>query len=148
MTVQPTTPECDLLAAVPTPAGVTAGQWRTDPQGHLVRDLSDGRIQRGNGAIISECSSCTVPVPADTAICAFCTSYVPPETIGQQLDVLVNKVDLIRADGNDILQALPADAPLFAVTDLVVALNHLKRAAVAIDKASDALEADAAAVTR
>lgn len=80
--------------------------------------------------------------------CPFCATYTPPATVGQQLDVLVNKVDIIRADGNDILQALPADAPLFAVTDLVVALNHLKRAAVSLDKASHALETDAEAVQR
>ncbi|WP_090359564.1 hypothetical protein [Mycolicibacterium fluoranthenivorans] len=89
-----------------------------------------------------------MPTSAGQGVCAFCATYVPPTTVGQQLDVLVNRIDIIRADGNDILQGLPNDAPLFAVTDLVIALNHIKRAAVSLDKASDALEADAQAVRR
>lgn len=100
------------------------------------------------GSSRPQCRHCTVPVDGSGGTCAFCASYVPPETVGQQIDVLVNRIDIVRADGNDILQGLPADAPLFAVTDLVVALNHLKRAAVSLDKASDSLEADAAAVTQ
>ncbi|MFV8232588.1 hypothetical protein [Mycolicibacterium fortuitum] len=95
----------------------------------------------------AQCPSCTVPT-AGGGLCAFCESYSAPETAAQKIDTLVNRVDIVRHDGNDILQGLPADAPLFAVTDLVVALNHLKRAAVALDKASDALEVDAAEVTR
>ncbi len=94
-----------------------------------------------------QCRHCTVPTNG-ADVCPFCSTYTPPATIGQKLDVLVNRIDIVRADGNDILQGLPADAPLFAVTDLVVALNHLKRAAVSLDKASNALEADAEAVTR
>lgn len=97
--------------------------------------------------IQTSCTSCTVPVETGNT-CAFCASYSPPETIAQRLDIAVNKVDLLRHDLNEALRELPADAPLFAVTDLVVALNHLKRAAVALDKATDALEADAKAVTR
>ncbi|MDW5609267.1 hypothetical protein [Mycolicibacterium sp. D5.8-2] len=80
--------------------------------------------------------------------CAFCAVYVPPETAAQQLDVAVNRIDLIRSDGNEILRGLPADAPLFAVADLVSALCHLRQAAVAFDRASDALEADAKAARR
>lgn len=88
----------------------------------------------------AQCRSCTVPI--DTGdICAFCQSYTPPETPCQQLDILGNKVQLVRHDGNEILQALPADAPLMAVVDIVTALGHLKRAAVALDKATDQLEA-------
>lgn len=103
------------------------------------------------------CRYCSVPLndPDRTSqhetdgVCNFCAGYTPPETTAQRLDVLVNKIDLVRHDGNEILQALPADAPLFAVTDVVVALNHLRQAAVALDRANDALEADAAkAVTR
>ncbi|MDN4521419.1 hypothetical protein QYF68_26875 [Mycolicibacterium austroafricanum] len=82
----------------------------------------------------------------DGDTCAFCMAYTPPETPAQQLDVAVNRVDLVRTDVNAALRTLPVDAPLFAVTDVVIALNHLRQAAVALDRASDALEADAKAV--
>lgn len=94
------------------------------------------------------CKHCTVPVAADQAVCSFCANDTPPETIAQRLDVAVNKVDLLRHDLNEILRELPATAPLMAVVDLVTALGHLKGAAVALDRSTDALEADAAAVTR
>jgi DNA replication initiation complex subunit (GINS family) len=80
--------------------------------------------------------------------CAFCQSYVPPETPAQRLDVAVNRVDLVRHDVNVVLQVLPTDAPLFAVADIVAALGHLRNASVLLDKAADALEADAEAVIR
>lgn len=48
-------------------------------------------------------------------------------------------------DLSDAIEALPTDAPLFAVVDAVVALAHLKLAVVTISKASDSLEADAEA---
>ncbi|GAB5895887.1 hypothetical protein OKHIL_16940 [Mycolicibacterium mageritense] len=107
--------------------------------------------------IQTECKHCTVPLndPTRTSqhetdgVCGFCADYTPPETPAQKLDVLVNKIDLVRHDGNEILQALPADAPLFAAADITIALCHLRRATVLLDKATDALEADAAAeVTR
>ena len=41
-----------------------------------------------------------------------------------------------------------ADAPLFGCADLVTGICHLKRAAVAIDRAGAQLEADTQAVTR
>lgn len=66
-----------LLAPVPVPAGVTAGLWDTDAKGHLVRTLSDGRVQRGNGDIIVHCKHCTVPVDSGDT-CNFCQTYVPP----------------------------------------------------------------------
>lgn len=93
------------------------------------------------------CRHCTVPVD-NGDVCAFCQSYNAPETVAQKIDTLVNRIDIVRADGNEVLRELPADAPLFAVTDVVIALNHLRQAAVALDKASDALEADAQAVKR
>lgn len=141
MTLQPTATDCDLLAAVATPDGVTAGPWRVDTDGHLVRDLSDGRAQRGNGDIITQCRHCTVPV-AIGDVCSFCDSYTPPETIAQQLDVIVNKIDLVRADGNTVLQSLPREVGLFTVVDLVGALGYLRQAAVLIDRVSDALDAE------
>lgn len=111
--------------------------------GHI-RALATGPELSASAA---ECRHCTVPVGDGSRVCAFCNSYVPPETTAQRLDVAVNRIDLIRADLNKELQGLPGNAPLFAVTDLVVALNHLKRGAVALDRATDALEADTAAVT-
>lgn len=147
MMTQPTNGDYDLLAEVATPDGMAAGPWRADANGHLVRALSDGRTQRGNGYITTQCRHCTVPVD-DGDTCGFCASYSPPETAAQRLDVAVNRVDLLRADVNEVLRELPTDAPLMAVVDLVTALGHLRQAAVLIDKATDALEADAAEVTR
>lgn len=93
----------------------------------------------------AQCRSCTVPI--DTGdICAFCQSYTPPETVPQQLDVAVNRIDLLRVDLNKILDSLPPDAPLFGCGDLTIGICHLKRASVAIDRASDQLEAAAAEV--
>lgn len=85
------------------------------------------------------CESCTVPIEnGDT--CTFCATYTPPTTQAQQFDVLVNRIDLVRHDGNEILRQLPASAPLFAVVDLVTALGHLRQAAVLIDRVADALD--------
>lgn len=95
----------------------------------------------------TSCTSCTVPIQAGDT-CAFCASYIPPETVAQRIDVAVNKVDILRHDLNEILRELPDSAPLFAVADIVVALGHLRRSAVALDKATDTLEADAQAVKR
>lgn len=148
MMTQPPNTDCDLLAEVATPDGIAAGPWRTDASGHLIRTLSDGRVQRGNGEIAAQCRHCTVPTSAGQDVCNFCQSYTAPETVAQRIDVAVNKVDLLRHDLNEILCELPESAPLFAVADIVVALGHLRRAAVALDKATDTLEADAKAVTR
>jgi hypothetical protein len=81
-------------------------------------------------------------------VCTFCASYTPPETPAQQLDVAVNRIDLLRHDLNAVLGSLPADAPLFGCADLTTGICHLKRAAVFIDRAADQLEADAKAVRR
>ena len=51
---EPAGRDFDLLAPVPVPAGVTAGLWRVDELGHLVRDLSDGRVQAGHGGIVGQ----------------------------------------------------------------------------------------------
>jgi hypothetical protein len=95
-----------------------------------------------------ECKFCTVPVEGGGDVCGFCADYTPPATIAERLDGTVNMVDLLRRDVNEILRDLPADAPLMSVVDVVTALGHLRRAAVALDRATDALEADARAVTR
>lgn len=96
----------------------------------------------------TKCKHCTVQKTADQDVCSFCASYSPPETVAQHIDIAVNKVDLLRHDLNEILRELPESAPLFAVADIVVALGHLRRSAVALDRATDALESDAQVVTR
>lgn len=85
MMTQPTNTDCDLLAAVPIPDGVTAGPWRADTNGQLSRALSDGSIQRGNGDITAQCQHCTVPVDGGN-VCGFCKAYTPPPTAPQRID--------------------------------------------------------------
>lgn len=69
--------------------------------------------------------------------------------IPQRLDDIVSRIDCIRHDINVEYRRLPGDAPLFACTDIVIALGHLRLAAVALDKATDTLDsADVQAVTR
>lgn len=66
--------------------------------------------------------------------------------VSRRLDTSVNLIDLVRHDLNEIFRGLPGDAPLFAVSDLVASLGHLRQAAVLIDRAADQLEV--AEVTR
>lgn len=139
----PAPKDYDLLAPVDTPPGVTAGDWTGDEKGRLIRVLSDGRIQRGNGDIITECKHCRVPV--DTGdICAFCADYTPAAdlTVPQRLDDAVNRIDLVRGDINNVLRRLPEDAPMFAIVDITNALGNLRNASVLIDRATDTIEAD------
>ncbi|QIV83052.1 hypothetical protein [Mycolicibacterium frederiksbergense] len=70
------------------------------------------------------------------------------QTAAQRLDDAVNRIDLVRADVNAVIRDLPEDVPMFALVDIVNALWNLRNAAVVLDKATDALEADAKAVTR
>ena len=93
------------------------------------------------------CTSCTVPIETGE-VCTFCMNYAPPSTPAQQLDVAINRDDLLRTDLNAVLDRLPADAPLFACADLTTGICHLKRTSVALRRASDLLEADAQAVLR
>lgn len=102
----------------------------------------------GAAPVARECKFCTVPFEGGGDVCPFCADYTPPETIAARLDGTVGRVDLLRRDVNEILRDLPSGAPLMSVVDVVTALGHLRRAAVALDKAADALEADARAVTR
>lgn len=95
----------------------------------------------------TKCRHCTVPVDHGD-VCTFCATYTPPVTVAQHIDVLVKKVDLIRVDGNKVLRELPSSAPLWSVVDLVAALNHLRLAAVLLDRATDRIEADTEAVQR
>ncbi len=103
--------------------------------------------QPTNGDISTQCRHCTVPTNG-SEVCAFCATYSPPETAAQRLDVAVNRIDLLRHDLNEILREVPDTAPLFAVSDVVTALGHLRQAAVTLDRATDAMEADAKAALR
>lgn len=58
------------------------------------------------------------------------------------LDQAVNLIDLVRSDINGVIRALPGDAPMFAIVDIVNALWNLRNAAVLLDRAADVLEAD------
>lgn len=150
-TTVPVPKDFSLLAPVATPPGVTAGDWTGDEKGRLIRVLSDGRIQRGNGTIITECKHCTIPVDSGDT-CAFCADYSPPPpepTITQRLDASVNMIDLARGDINAVMRDLPEDTSMWVIVDITNALGNLRNASVLLDKATDALEADAAAeVTR
>ena len=64
-----------------------------------------------------------------------------PVQVAQQLDQLTGTIDELRRTGNAILDLLPTDAPLFACADLTTGICHLKRAAVALDRAADQLAA-------
>jgi hypothetical protein len=97
------------------------------------------------------CKRCTVPVYGDGDLCTFCRNYVPPtrtpETV-DHLDAVVTKIDSLRTDINAVIRDLPDDTPMFAIVDIVNALWNLRNAAVCLDKATDALEADAVAALR
>jgi hypothetical protein len=56
------------------------------------------------------------------------------------LDRIVTLVDQSRHELQGVLAVLPDSAALFACIDLVTALDHLRLAAVAIDKAADQLD--------
>jgi hypothetical protein len=66
----------------------------------------------------------------------------------QRLDDAVNRIDLIRADINSVIGALPEDVPMFALVDVVNSLWNLRNASVLLNKATEALEADAEEVRR
>lgn len=89
--------------------------------------------------IQTDCPHCTIPT-GGMEVCGFCATYTPPASVAQQIDIAVNRIDLIRADINKALRELPTDTPLFAVTDVVVALGYLRLASVALDKANDQIE--------
>lgn len=73
----------------------------------------------------------------------------PPATAPQILEDATNRIDLIRGDLNALIRKLPNDdTPMFTIVDIVNALWNLRNASVLLDKAADALEADAQAVKR
>lgn len=91
------------------------------------------------------CTRCTVPTTGQH-LCPFCRNYVPPLRAPKptdHLDAAVQRIDSIRADINDVIRGLPEDVPMFALVDIVNALWNLRNAAVLLDKATDALDADA-----
>ncbi len=66
----------------------------------------------------------------------------------ERLSDAVTRIDLTRAHINAVIRDLPDDSPMFVIVDIVNALWNLRNAAVLLDKATDALEADAQAVQR
>ena len=64
----------------------------------------------------------------------------------QRLDDAVSRIDQVRAGINALIRDLPDDTPMWAIVDTVNALWNLRNASVLLDKATDALEADAQAV--
>lgn len=69
-------------------------------------------------------------------------------TVPQLLGDTTKLIDSIRADVNSVIRDLPDDSPMFAIVDIVNALWNLRNASVLLDKAADALEADAEAGRR
>ena len=126
--------DCELLAEVATPDGVTAGPWRADANGHLVRTLSDGRTQRGNGDITTQCQHCTVPVD-ECNVCAFCPP-VPTATISPLTDIPLppgaESGDDWETWGCDFRVISTPDYPVIG-TDIVVYAAALQRADGTID---------------
>lgn len=85
---------------------------------------------------------CTVPTNG-ADICTFCRTYVPPARtpeLSDHFDAAVQRIASVRSDLNTLFP--DESAPLFAVVDVLAAL------VVAIDKATDAIEADHKAVAR
>lgn len=94
------------------------------------------------------CTRCTVPTTGSD-LCPFCRNYVPPARTPEPDDHLhaaTVAIDGIRHNLNDVIRGLPEDVPMFALVDIVNALWNLRNAAVLLDKATDALEADTKAV--
>lgn len=119
----------------------------SEPTNHQSTQFEEGNTMMTRSDQRAQCVHCTVPTNGGDT-CSFCANYTPPMTVAQQLDAMVNLVDLARIDGNKMLRELPRDTGLFAVVDIVTALNHLRQAACLLDKAADALETDAQVVTR
>lgn len=135
---------------MPLPAGATwATPWNVDAAGRLYRITDLGQRQLGNGEVApGQCVHCTAPLD-DGDTCGFCSTYTPPETPAQRLDVLANRATLLYNDVGLAVPALPDSASMAAVLDLVVACRHLRDASIAIGRAIENLEAaDAEAVQR
>lgn len=95
-----------------------------------------------------------VPFPVDSTTRPCCsgigghTQMCATLDVSLRLDTAANLIELARGDANTALRAVPADAPLFAVVDLVAALGHLRQAARLIDRAGVAIDRSSEAVTR
>lgn len=83
---------------------------------------------------------------AKPAALAWFDTKPPSDT--QRLDDVLNRIEDLRTTINEVLQAQPADAPLFMCADLVIGLCHLKRAEEVIERASEARATVAAEVAR
>ncbi|SUA04723.1 Uncharacterised protein [Mycolicibacterium fortuitum] len=68
---------------------------------------------------------------------------VPPTDIALVFDQATNMADLARGDISKLLPTLPDNTSLWIHVDLVRAVHHLRAASVLIDRAADAIEAEA-----
>lgn len=66
-----------------------------------------------------------------------------PTDIALMFDRATNLADLARGDVSKLLPTLPDGISLWVHVDLVRAVHHLRQAVVLIDKAADAIEAEA-----
>lgn len=136
--LRPNTRTAPVDPVLPAPAGTAQNQLN-----HQVEKGSSMTVPiSGPVAVAQECRHCTVPTDG-ADVCAFCRTYVAPATLAQQLDAATNRIDLLRRDLNAVLRELPTDSPLFAAVELVTGLCHLKRAAVALDRAADLIDTEA-----
>ncbi|MBN7452614.1 hypothetical protein I3U53_21450 [Mycobacteroides abscessus subsp. abscessus] len=86
-----------------------------------------------------------MPTDRLDGICAFCANYTPPTRQPEpadHLDAAVQRINAVRADLNAVIRSLPDDTGMFVIVDVVNALWNLRNAAVLLDKAGDALEAE------
>ena len=94
----------DLLDDVPLPPGVTAGRWEIDAQGHLYRELSDGRRQRGYGDIYTDSSTTTGATQLDVAKTVLLGVYEMVKTLpGNAGDYVRGALDSI-SDAQEVLR--------------------------------------------
>lgn len=149
--LRPNTRTAPVDPVLPAPAGTAQNQLN-----HQVEKGSSMTVPiSGPEAVAQECRHCTVPTDDGTDVCAFCRTYDGPPITDSELtgpgchgrapsariDGITGRVDTLRRDLNELMRGLPTDAPLFAFVDLVTGLCHLKRAAVALDRAADQLGA-------
>ncbi len=78
----------------------------------------------------------TVPITAATTVA------LPTDT-ALMFDRATNLADLARGDISKLLPTLPDGTSLWVHVDLVRAVHHLRQAVVLIDKAADAIDAEA-----
>jgi hypothetical protein len=88
----------------------------------------------------TECRHCTVPTEGGD-VCAFCASYEAPSQFALILSEVRTHTRYAVEDATDSIDALPEDAPLLAVADVVAARAHLIAAQRLIEKAARSIAA-------